>query len=29
MPHIEKASADELAAFKALSEREKMVKGLA
>ncbi|TKA54107.1 hypothetical protein B0A53_03484 [Rhodotorula sp. CCFEE 5036] len=29
MPDFEKASADELAAFKALSEREKMVKGLA
>ncbi|GAA5863329.1 hypothetical protein JCM3774_005255 [Rhodotorula dairenensis] len=29
MPDFERASADELAAFQALSEREKMVKGLA
>lgn len=29
MPEFVRASADELEAFKALSEREKMVKGLA
>lgn len=29
MPEFERATADEIEAFKALTEREKMVKGLA